>query len=202
MSRPNQKRLERKAKLKRERSKREAFRRKMNQEDKNLKAKADTELRLRHKAIKPYDLRVCGECQVCCHVMKIDDTESPKYENCKHQCPSGCDIHETAPKECQHFECTWKLEKLLGEDYRPDRCGFMLYAQAGTHFGRLVLMANGSYEGAWSKPGIHERLAFVAHKLNMLIIKMGKTNIPLGMYGPPIILAKAKAIVEKIRKEE
>lgn len=199
MSRPTKKRREKKAQVKKKRvSQARVVASRIRAVGTILKA-GYPDLKLRHKAIKPYDLRVCGDCQVCCHAMRIEEIDSLKYENCEHQCELGCNIHHYPPKECVHFECTWKLEKLLKDQYRPDRCGFMMYAQQSTELGRLVLVAIESYERAWQESGIYAKLAYVAHKLNMLILYLDKENKVLGMYGPPDLLKHAQKVLDKTK---
>jgi len=67
-------------------------------------------------------MRDCGECQVCCWLYCIPELDKPPRTNCKHQCASGCAIHEQPrPPICTDFVCCWK--KLdWPEELRPDKC--------------------------------------------------------------------------------
>lgn len=69
--------------------------------------------------------RPCGECQECCYIAEVSDpiADKPHFSRCKHQCASGCAIHELKPRECASFACLWKAG--VAGHKRPDICGVM-----------------------------------------------------------------------------
>jgi len=68
----------------------------------------------------------CGECTLCCKLLKIDETNSKVNEYCCYCNPNfGCTIYDKRPESCRIFECCWKQMKNAGEDLRPDKCGVL-----------------------------------------------------------------------------
>lgn len=67
----------------------------------------------------------CGNCQACCILLDIEETDSSHNSLCKYQCDEGCSIYGKHPKECQLFNCCWKQMEKVGIALRPDICGVM-----------------------------------------------------------------------------
>lgn len=74
----------------------------------------------------------CGECNICCKLLKINSTESPIGEYCKHCTGSGCDIYGDHPEECQQYQCMWSQmpEKFARIELRPDKSGIIFDRQS------------------------------------------------------------------------
>jgi hypothetical protein len=73
--------------------------------------------------------RECGECAVCCTLLRIDDPElhKPGGVPCIHlMTGGGCGIYETRPRPCRAFFCGWRRIGYLGDEWRPDRSGIMI----------------------------------------------------------------------------
>ena len=73
--------------------------------------------------------RVCGTCNVCCIVPKIDDPELRKLpgQRCQNALPDGaCRIYERRPSTCRDFFCGWRQLPWLDERLRPDRSGIFM----------------------------------------------------------------------------
>lgn len=66
----------------------------------------------------------CNGCTLCCKLLNIDSTNSPKNELCKH-CEEykGCTIYKTRPQECKEFNCAYAQWKKASLKLRPDKCG-------------------------------------------------------------------------------
>jgi hypothetical protein len=76
--------------------------------------------------------RACGECNVCCHALTIDDPEmqKPQGYRCKNTLPNkGCAIYETRPNMCRTFFCGWRSLKWIREPLRPDLSGVLIRRQ-------------------------------------------------------------------------
>jgi hypothetical protein len=79
--------------------------------------------------------RPCGECGMCCKLLRIDRCtdgcdldfpfDKPGGVMCKHFKPGcGCTLHGTEqfPNLCKTFVCLWKVkEAAVPEEYRPDK---------------------------------------------------------------------------------
>ena len=71
--------------------------------------------------------RDCGDCQVCCVALRIEDAELQKPAGvvCRFL-NHGCSIYQSRPSTCRHWLCGWRMQPELGEDWRPDRSGVLL----------------------------------------------------------------------------
>ncbi len=67
--------------------------------------------------------RECGECDLCCTVLRVDDLAKRGGQRCRHQQErGGCGIYATRPGICRAYRCLW-LRGGLEEPERPDRLG-------------------------------------------------------------------------------
>lgn len=67
---------------------------------------------------------------MCCKVLHIEDPALTKAGGV--WCPqvvagSGCGIYETRPATCRRYQCAWTISPHMGEDWRPDRAGFLAH---------------------------------------------------------------------------
>jgi hypothetical protein len=142
--------------------------------------------------------RSCGECQACCEIKDIKETNSPLYNRCKHQCDSGCSIYKDRPKPCRDYSCLWLQGIVSGDDRRrPDRLGLM-FDVTGTEG------AMGQKLVAWeTRPGAadEDQCKYVLNKIatsRLVIVKRfgGATGFAVG---PRTEVQKFYSIVNKQR---
>jgi hypothetical protein len=79
-------------------------------------------------------MRACGDCTVCCTVMKVPGVSKEAYTACQHAC-KGCAIYATRPKECASYSCLWLLDEkgdLVREEERPDKSG-LFFEMSSVH---------------------------------------------------------------------
>jgi len=71
--------------------------------------------------------RRCGECSLCCTVLRVDPLRKLGGVPCVHQDVDapGCAIHPTRPAICRAYTCLW-LRGGLDDADRPDRLGAVL----------------------------------------------------------------------------
>ena len=64
----------------------------------------------------------CGDCNLCCKLMRVDEVETPRGRWCKYAKPGkGCGIYENRPTACREYECLWLQAKKRGGGYEmPD----------------------------------------------------------------------------------
>jgi hypothetical protein len=78
--------------------------------------------------------RSCGDCTLCCTVLRVDELRKLGGVPCENlrTNPPGCGIHATRPRICRRYRCLW-LQGKLDEGDRPDRLGAVLdlVSQAG-----------------------------------------------------------------------
>lgn len=73
--------------------------------------------------------RECGECNVCCKALLIDDPELQKLPGvlCANwKTGTGCGVYDKRPEACRGFFCGWRYMGELGDELRPDRSGIMI----------------------------------------------------------------------------
>ena len=73
--------------------------------------------------------RSCGECNVCCVALAIDDPALQKLEG--HRCrnaqrDNSCAIYATRPQTCRTFYCGWRRLKWIRDTLRPDKSGVLV----------------------------------------------------------------------------
>ena len=70
-------------------------------------------------------MKECGSCNWCCYFPTGNGLTKGLNEWCKYVVPGvGCIIYDSRPK-CCHYECVWKQDQYLEEEFRPDQCGVM-----------------------------------------------------------------------------
>ncbi len=71
--------------------------------------------------------RLCGACDLCCRVLRVDALAKRGGRACVHQVGNGggCGIHAGRPRICRAYECLW-LGGGLEEADRPDRLGAVI----------------------------------------------------------------------------
>ena len=88
---------------------------------------AETYKPVEHAASKRPNLKVCGDCSLCCKVYDIDDLGKKAGQTCSHQrSGTGCGVWGLHPQICQDFKCLWLKHDDMTALWRPDICGFVL----------------------------------------------------------------------------
>lgn len=66
-------------------------------------------------------MQECGECNLCCKLLPINDTELSKEHSvmCSH-CDKDCTIYDNRPESCVNFNCNF-IEDNLDITLRPDK---------------------------------------------------------------------------------
>jgi hypothetical protein len=79
--------------------------------------------------------RSCGSCTLCCKVFDVSWLEKPKPAGawCHHCAPGkGCSIWQDRPSRCMDYHCLWRLNPNMGEEWRPDKAGFIMSEESAT----------------------------------------------------------------------
>ena len=75
--------------------------------------------------------RSCGECSLCCTLLRVDELEKLGGTPCAHQLAAGgCGIYPERPGICREYHCLW-LRGGLEEADRPDRLGAVIDVVGG-----------------------------------------------------------------------
>jgi len=71
--------------------------------------------------------RTCGECQLCCKLLPIDDLRKPAGQLCRHAKPrKGCTIYPSRPFACKSWACRWLADPQTQGLPRPDRAHYVI----------------------------------------------------------------------------
>jgi hypothetical protein len=61
----------------------------------------------------PFFMRDCGDCGLCCKLLKIVELDKPMFCWCPHFIiGKGCDCYDERPQSCRDFDCLWRLEQI------------------------------------------------------------------------------------------
>ena len=73
------------------------------------------------------EARRCGDCDLCCTVLRVDALGKLGGRRCRHQreLGAGCGIYATRPGICRDYRCLW-LQGGLEPGDRPDRLGAVI----------------------------------------------------------------------------
>ena len=82
---------------------------------------------------------LCGNCNVCCTVLKIDveflswrDTDKEAGETCDKLINNRCARYKNRPKPCKRYKCLWiqllelKKNEACPEKWRPNNLGLLV----------------------------------------------------------------------------
>lgn len=130
----------------------------------------------------------CGECGLCCKLLSAPSLGKPPRKWCAHfRRGRGCDIYADRPHECSGFNCGWLLTPQLGDEWRPDRAGFLLHQEAG----RILVEVDPSLPQAWKKPPFEATLREWAASGREVLVLIGERGLRLGDPDTPM---KAKRV--------
>jgi Fe-S-cluster containining protein len=76
--------------------------------------------------------RDCGDCNVCCVALTIDDPALQKVQGfrCQNTLPDkACAIYESRPRTCRVFFCGYRRLKWVKDTLRPDRSDVLVNLQ-------------------------------------------------------------------------
>jgi hypothetical protein len=127
--------------------------------------------------------RGCGSCGLCCKLLSAPSLGKPPRKWCVHfRRRSGCDIYADRPAECRGFNCGWLLTPSLADDWRPDRCGFLLHQDEG----RVIVEVDPSTPQAWKKPPFEATLRAWATAGTEVVVLVADKGLRLGVPDRPV----------------
>ena len=102
------------------------------------------------------ETRTCGECDLCCTVLRVDALRKLGGRRCQHQreAGQGCGIYAARPGICRAYRCLWLQGGLELAD-RPDRIGAVidLSTREGPAYLGIRQLREGTFE---SSPRLQE----------------------------------------------
>jgi hypothetical protein len=97
----------------------------------------------------------CGGCTACCTLIGVPALSKPAGTRCPHCVVGGCGIYEERPDSCRKWICGWLADPGMPDEFRPDRCGFIVQAALA---GRRVLALAVDWKRMRERPRLLERL--------------------------------------------
>jgi len=93
--------------------------------------------------------KTCGTCSLCCKLLDIHELEKPAGVWCQHARPGkGCAIHGHHPGVCQAFRCWWLDEPQAADNWKPEKCGFLI-REAEKHL--MIIDVEASRADSWKR---------------------------------------------------
>ncbi len=112
----------------------------------------------------------CGGCGACCKLAEIVELKKPAHVTCEHYVAAqGCSIYADRPGACRVFECGYLQNPELGDEWRPDRAGFMLYFAPGP---RLVAETDLATPDTWRQEPYLSQLREWSHRDRPTVIEV------------------------------
>jgi hypothetical protein len=102
--------------------------------------------------------RSCGDCSLCCKLIRVEAFAKPPGTWCTHCAPGGggCRIYDRRPTECRKFYCAWLVSPSLGEHWRPNKCKMVLRVESD---GTLIAVhVDPSDPTAWRREPYFQKL--------------------------------------------
>jgi hypothetical protein len=118
--------------------------------------------------------RECGTCTLCCRLMTVHSLNKPDGEMCQHCTGTGCGIYARRPLDCRQWSCLWKIDEngQLGDELRPDRCGFIInLADARDGIGLVHIIVDD--EGNAEEKTVERVAAHFTDRGNVVLISVG-----------------------------
>lgn len=93
-------------------------------------------------------MKNCGDCVLCCKLLRVPTLEKPVGVWCKHfKKNQGCLIYNERPTECRNFNCLWLQSNAMDEGLKPSRCGIVFDLNREDRI--VVAMVNPFKSNAW-----------------------------------------------------
>jgi hypothetical protein len=140
--------------------------------------------------------RSCGDCSLCCKLIRVDAFAKAPGTWCAHCAPGGggCRIYHERPAECRDFYCAWLVSPTLGEEWRPSRSKLVLRAEADG--GMIAVHVDPGDPSAWRREpyfrkikqfavaGVERRQQVVVYIRNRVIAVFPNKEVEVGTMNP------------------
>ena len=132
--------------------------------------------------------RTCGDCGLCCKIMGVAAIGKPPRRWCAHYSKAGgCGIYAERPGACAAFNCTWLLAPNLGDDWKPNRAGFVMHSENGGQ--RLIVECDPARPHDWRRAPYEAVLRGWAAQIEVLVFS-GPRGLRLGPNGTDQVVAR------------
>lgn len=124
--------------------------------------------------------RTCGQCSLCCKLLRIEELQKAEGRWCAHCAPGGsrCKLYDNRPTECRDFYCAWLTATDVGEEWYPAKCKMVLYAEGDGN--RIALHVDPATPTVWRKEPYYSQIrtwAIAAAEQNQQVIIYIKNRV-------------------------
>jgi hypothetical protein len=117
---------------------------------------SDEKLSLEESKAMTVPGRECGQCTLCCKLLKVDVIEKPGGQWCKHCTPGkGCNIYANRPEICEAWFCGWRQWEWFGPEWYPLKSKIVISAtdvSLDPDRSRVEVYVDPAYPNQWRKP--------------------------------------------------
>lgn len=122
--------------------------------------------------------RQCGECQLCCELVPVEEIFKKAGHKCEHQKEGvGCAVYASRPLSCRFYDCGWRAIDAARGLARPDVSHYVIHPfpdsvrmkQNGkvTDIKVMVIWCDPKFPDAYRDP----KLRYILNK-NMIVAKI------------------------------
>ena len=110
--------------------------------------------------------RVCGNCSLCCKLLKVIELDKPANQWCGYCKPGkgGCTIHATRPDICRGYFCGWMLSDKVGDEWYPLDCHMILSLGVFGGIQTVTVTVDGRYPEMWQRAPYYAQLKQMARR--------------------------------------
>lgn len=123
--------------------------------------------------------RECGDCTMCCTLLRIEALAKPELAPCSNLSAAGCGIYAQRPDACREFFCGWRALPFVGDHWYPPESGMMVFPMASEK--RLTVHVDAERPDAWRQQPYAADLAqwaVAAERMGMrLSVAVGREEV-------------------------
>jgi hypothetical protein len=107
--------------------------------------------------------RECGSCALCCKVYNVVDLGKAAGKWCSHCNPGrGCKIHDNLPSQCAAFNCLWRTDSAMPEQWKPDQAKMVVTLHPMAN--NINVVVDPGLPSAWRRQPYHDHLRLWSKK--------------------------------------
>jgi hypothetical protein len=111
--------------------------------------------------------RSCGDCAMCCKLLRIDELQKPAYQWCVHARPGSkggcCSIYQDRPGACKGYACEWLVNTDFDKElWYPKTCHMVISIITLGGIRTFTVTVDPGYPLAWRKDPHYSQLRKLA----------------------------------------
>ena len=115
---------------------------------------------------------------MCCKVLKVPETDSPKGEWCQHcDVGKGCKVYATRPQRCRDFQCGYLIWDAVPDHWFPAKSRIVVVSELGF---RINFTLDASQPNRWREPPYYndlKALAVLSFRENRQVLVTAGTKV-------------------------